>query len=218
MSFQGKLSGCDIKSYLFEKSRITQQQEVERSYHIFYQMLQPAVPDLKVRTVENQFLDITPRKNAFSRTLSTITPMSVKAGPRCSYLFFCNYFHSTFPVSHLVVEITWSSSRQVDSIDDNEELQFTDTAFDIIGFSETEKWNCYKVRAGQIRIRIFFWTNIFLNIKQFKMRFIPRSQQRSWQWERWSSSKREERSSASLTLKTISERFVWKTMQIKMVD
>ena len=45
---QGKLSGCDIKSYLFEKSRITQQQEVERSYHIFYQMLQPAVPDLKV--------------------------------------------------------------------------------------------------------------------------------------------------------------------------
>ena len=49
MSVQGKLSGCDIKSYLFEKSRITQQQEVERSYHIFYQMLQPAVPELKVR-------------------------------------------------------------------------------------------------------------------------------------------------------------------------
>ena len=35
--------------------------------------------------------------------------------------------------------------NQVDSIDDNEELQFTDTAFDIIGFSESEKWNCYKV-------------------------------------------------------------------------
>ena len=54
MSVQGKLSGCDIKSYLFEKSRITQQQEVERSYHIFYQMLQPAVPELKVRPMKVQ--------------------------------------------------------------------------------------------------------------------------------------------------------------------
>lgn len=44
---KGKLAGCDIETYLLEKSRITFQQEVERSYHIFYQLMQKAVPDLK---------------------------------------------------------------------------------------------------------------------------------------------------------------------------
>jgi len=43
----GKLAGCDIETYLLEKARITFQQEVERSYHIFYQLMEPAVPDLK---------------------------------------------------------------------------------------------------------------------------------------------------------------------------
>merc|ERR1712154_398068 len=44
----------------------------------------------------------------------------------------------------------------VASIDDNEELEYTDSAFDILGFTETEKWDCYKLTAavmsaGQIR-------------------------------------------------------------------
>jgi len=100
----GKLSGCDIKAYLFEKSRITQQQEVERSYHIFYQLLQPAVEDIQEK---------------------------------------CLLTDSIYDYSYV------SQGRtKVDSIDDNEELQFTDAAFEIIGFSETEKWSCYKLTAA----------------------------------------------------------------------
>ena len=103
-SVSGKLAGCDIKAYLFEKSRITQQQEVERSYHIFYQLLQPAVPDMKVK---------------------------------------CNLAETIYEYSYV------SQGRvRVDSIDDNEELQFTDNAFDVIGFSKEEKWDCYKLTAG----------------------------------------------------------------------
>merc|ERR1719278_2044094 len=36
----------------------------------------------------------------------------------------------------------------VASIDDNEELEMTYQAFDIIGFSETEKWDCFKLTAA----------------------------------------------------------------------
>merc|ERR1719400_2679856 len=100
----GKLCGCDIESYLLEKSRITQQQEVERSYHIFYQLLQPFVPTMKAKCcLGNDIYDYT----YVSQGKTTVT-----------------------------------------SIDDNEELEMTDAAFDIIGFTFEEKWDCYKLTAG----------------------------------------------------------------------
>ena len=36
----------------------------------------------------------------------------------------------------------------VASIDDNEELEFTDSAFDILGFAQEDKWNCYRLTAA----------------------------------------------------------------------
>merc|ERR1712223_2201620 len=100
----GKLAGCDIESYLLEKSRITQQQTVERSYRIFYQLLQPFVPDMKEKCcLSNDIYDY-------------------------------NYVSQ--------------GKVTVQSIDDNEELEYTDSAFDIIGFSNQEKWDCYKITAG----------------------------------------------------------------------
>merc|ERR1712190_637991 len=100
----GKLAGCDIESYLLEKSRITQQQEVERSYHIFYQLLQPHVPNMKAD---------------------------------------CHLGDDIYDYSYVSQgEVT------VASIDDNEELEYTDAAFDCIGFTQQEKWDCYKITAA----------------------------------------------------------------------
>ena len=37
---------------------------------------------------------------------------------------------------------------KVDSIDDNEELEYTEDAFNVLGFGEEEKFDCYMLTAG----------------------------------------------------------------------
>jgi len=104
----GKLAGCDIVSYLLEKSRITEQQEVERSYHIFYQLLQ-------------EF------GNGIGEGLKTKCHLS-------------DDIYDYIYVSQ--------GKTKVESIDDNEELEYTEDAFNVLGFGEEEKFDCYMLTAG----------------------------------------------------------------------
>ena len=104
----GKLAGCDIVSYLLEKSRITEQQEVERSYHIFYQLLVPSA-------------------NNIGEGLKTLCHLS---GDIHDY----NYVSQ--------------GKTKVESIDDNEEMEYTEDAFNVLGFGDQEKFDCYKLTAA----------------------------------------------------------------------
>merc|ERR1712227_761122 len=104
----GKLAGCDIVSYLLEKSRITEQQEVERSYHIFYQLIQE---------YGNGIGEGMKKKCCLSDDIYDYVYVS-------------------------------QGKTKVDSIDDNEELEYTEDAFNVLGFGEQEKWDCYMLTAA----------------------------------------------------------------------
>ena len=104
----GKLAGCDIVSYLLEKSRITEQQEVERSYHIFYQLLQP-------------FGD------------------GIGGGLRTK----CHLSEDIYDYIYVS-----QGKTKVESIDDNEELEYTEDAFNVLGFGEQEKFDCYMLTSA----------------------------------------------------------------------
>ncbi|XP_071512369.1 myosin heavy chain, muscle-like isoform X1 [Panulirus ornatus] len=99
----GKLSGGDIEVYLLEKARVISQQSLERSYHIFYEMM--------------------------SDQIDWIKPMCCLSNDIYDY--------------HYVSQ----GKVTVPSIDDGEDIQFCDEAFDILGFSKTEKENVYKLTA-----------------------------------------------------------------------
>merc|ERR1711931_533963 len=105
----GKLAGCDIVSYLLEKSRITEQQEVERSYHIFYQLLQPYGDGI------------------------------------CEGGLRAKCFVSSDIYDYIYVS---QGKTTVSSIDDNEELEYTEDAFNVLGFEAWEKFDCYVLTAG----------------------------------------------------------------------
>ncbi|XP_011167553.1 myosin heavy chain, muscle isoform X20 [Solenopsis invicta] len=100
----GKLAGADIETYLLEKARVISQQTLERSYHIFYQMMSGSVKGLKeICLLSNNVNDY----------------------------YFVSQGKTTIP-----------------NVDDGEECLLTDQAFDVLGFTQEEKDNIYKITAA----------------------------------------------------------------------
>ncbi|XP_060521400.1 myosin heavy chain, muscle isoform X20 [Cylas formicarius] len=100
----GKLAGADIETYLLEKARVISQQSLERSYHIFYQIMSGSVPGVK------------------------------------DLCFLTNNIYDYNNVSQGKVTIQ--------GVDDAEEFSLTDQAFDILGFTQEEKNDIYKITAA----------------------------------------------------------------------
>ncbi|XP_021706795.1 myosin heavy chain, muscle-like isoform X2 [Aedes aegypti] len=100
----GKLAGADIETYLLEKARVISQQTLERSYHIFYQMMSGSVKGLK------------------------------------EMCFLSNDIYDYVNVSQGKITIP--------NVDDGEECMLTDVAFDVLGFTQDEKDNIYKITAA----------------------------------------------------------------------
>merc|ERR1719219_365492 len=104
----GKLAGADIETYLLEKARVISQQSLERSYHIFYQLMSDYLKDLK------------------------------------GYCKLSNDIYDYHFVSQGKITVA--------SIDDGEEMMFTDQAFDILGFSQSDKECIYQITAGVMHL------------------------------------------------------------------
>ncbi|XP_017790984.1 PREDICTED: myosin heavy chain, muscle isoform X10 [Habropoda laboriosa] len=100
----GKLAGADIETYLLEKARVISQQALERSYHIFYQMMSGSVKGLK------------------------------------DMCFLSNNIYDYTNVSQGKITIP--------NVDDGEECLLTDQAFDVLGFTQEEKNDIYKITAA----------------------------------------------------------------------
>ncbi|XP_038110365.1 myosin heavy chain, muscle isoform X8 [Culex quinquefasciatus] len=100
----GKLGGADIETYLLEKARVISQQTLERSYHIFYQMMSGSVKGLK---------------------------------EKC---FLSNNIYDYMVIAQ--------GKTTIPSVDDGEEMELTDEAFNILGFTQEEKDNIYRITAA----------------------------------------------------------------------
>jgi len=110
---KGKLAGCDIETYLLEKARITFQQEVERSYHIFYQMMQPYVPELKKKChLSNDIYDY----HFVSQGKTKVTSIDDNED--------LEFTHEAFRILNFGEESTWNIYKATASVMHLGELKF----------------------------------------------------------------------------------------------
>jgi len=104
----GKLAGADIETYLLEKARVISQQALERSYHIFYQIMSGRIEGLREMLL---------------------------VGDDIYRFHFVSQGKTTIP-----------------SMDDGEEMGLTDDAFDVLGFTQEEKDNIYRITAAVMHL------------------------------------------------------------------
>ncbi|KAG8196052.1 hypothetical protein JTE90_007800 [Oedothorax gibbosus] len=104
----GKLAGADIETYLLEKARVISQQPLERSYHIFYQIMSGKIKKLK------------------------------------EMCLLSDDIHDYHFVSQGKIDIP--------GVDDAEEMGLTDNGFDVLGFTEEEKLNIYKITGSVMHL------------------------------------------------------------------
>ncbi|OQR78286.1 myosin heavy chain [Tropilaelaps mercedesae] len=122
----GKLAGADIETYLLEKARVIFQQEKERSYHIFYQLMSGKIPGLKNKLLlSNNIADY----------------------------HFVSQGKTEIPGVDDGEELRATDGKvEIPEVDDGEELLLTDNAFDVLGFSEEEKLSIYRITASVMQI------------------------------------------------------------------
>ncbi|KAI8436479.1 hypothetical protein MSG28_010041 [Choristoneura fumiferana] len=181
----GKLAGADIETYLLEKARVISQQALERSYHIFYQMMSGSVPGLKAKCLlsndVNDYhivaqgktvipgLDDGEEMNLTDLYLSFAALLTAECVCRCmcvsdrSLVFaevtmLSNHISDYPLISQGQTRIPGVNDSEeliltvgkitIPSMDDGEECTLTDQAFDILGFTQEEKDNVYKITAA----------------------------------------------------------------------
>ena len=104
----GKLSGADMVVYLLEKSRLTYQQPLERCYHAFYNLMSDQVPKKR-------------HKSSVKFLFGQVPDLKAKC-------LLSNDIKDYWFVSQ--------GKLTVPSIDDKEDMQFADEAFDVLGFTQ----------------------------------------------------------------------------------
>ncbi|CAF4907743.1 unnamed protein product [Pieris macdunnoughi] len=175
----GKLAGADIETYLLEKARVISQQALERSYHIFYQMMSGSVNGLKAMCLLSDNVN---DYHIIAQGKTTIP--NVDDGEECvltdhallfplrphQFLLDCNWspFIAKCLLSNDIMDYNIVAQGKtiipgvddgeemrltdgkitIPNVDDGEECQLTDQAFDILGFTQEEKDNVYKITAA----------------------------------------------------------------------